>query len=187
MSLSRKAREVVDGKGVKRVLRNMLVGKIGLRMADDSDCSLLWKWANDPLVRKSAFHSNTIEWDTHTVWFKKKLTAPSTFIFIAESDNGQPAGQIRFDISGGIANIDYSIAREFRGLGLGETLLAEGMRRLAETVPNDLIFQGEVKEENKASRHIFQRLGFKKDENMKKPAVSKNENVPVKKITYKIP
>ncbi|ONF92001.1 hypothetical protein BWD14_14905 [Leptospira santarosai] len=46
-----------------------------LRLAQDDDLELLFQWANDPLVRQMAFHSEPISLDDHKNWFYSRLNA----------------------------------------------------------------------------------------------------------------
>lgn len=68
-----------------------------LRLAQDDDLELLFQWANDPLVRQMAFHSEPISLSDHKNWFYFRLNALETKIFILE-ENKIPIGQIRFDL-----------------------------------------------------------------------------------------
>ena len=56
--------------------------------------------------------------------------------------------------------IDFSIARQFRGMGLGERLLSEGIESFLENNQGSTLVS-EVKEGNQASMKIFQNLGFR--------------------------
>ncbi|HIC44401.1 MAG TPA: UDP-2,4-diacetamido-2,4,6-trideoxy-beta-L-altropyranose hydrolase [Sulfurimonas sp.] len=154
--------EVVDGKGTgitkDMILKGIPVKQWGIRSASSADCEFYWHWVNDQDVRQSAFNSEPISWEDHQEWFKNKLNDPSTTLFLAESQFG-PIGQVRFEKSGDHFVIDYSIGRQFRGLGLGERLLTKGIESFKNTQGFTLV--GEVKEENQASMKIFQNLGFR--------------------------
>ena len=155
--------EVVDGKGTgitkEMILKGIPVTQWGIRSATPTDCEFYWHWANDQDVRQSAFNSEPISWEDHQEWFKNKLNDPSSTLFLVESHLG-PIGQVRFEKSGLHFKIDYSIARQFRGMGLGEPLLSEGIKLFLENNQGSTLVS-EVKEENQASKKIFKNVGFR--------------------------
>lgn len=69
----------------------------------------------------------------------------------------RPVGQIRLDISDGVADIDYSVDRRYRGRGIGRQLL------YLATLYRDEVrtFRGLVKPSNKASAKAFEAAGFR--------------------------
>ena len=44
-----------------------------LREVTGKDMDLLFRWANDPVTRKNAFHTEQIPYETHRAWFVKML------------------------------------------------------------------------------------------------------------------
>lgn len=158
------AASVCDGRGGSlaiSVLQYMTDKKLVLRRAEKSDEELLYKWANDPLTRANAFNTESINWSTHKAWYWNRLAnADGCLIVIASLSTGMPCGQVRFERhEDGSWIIDYSLAPEFRGLGLGRTLLAKALILLSSTVPNAIV-EGRVKVANTPSRRIFESLGF---------------------------
>lgn len=137
----------------------MIEGLLKLREADLSDCKLLFKWANDPIVRENALDTNVIHWENHQRWFQAKLLSSYTHILILEND--QNLGQIRFDKypDEDIWQIDYSIESRFRGLGLGKELIRKGLIFMKQHYPNAIIV-AKVKTVNIPSIKIFAQLGF---------------------------
>jgi UDP-2,4-diacetamido-2,4,6-trideoxy-beta-L-altropyranose hydrolase len=157
--LSDQGRRLVDGKGRRRIIRAMVAGQIKLRRVQEKDCELLWKWANDPIVRQSAFNSKNIPWEDHQTWFLNKWNEAGCIQYIALSEYDVPIGQIRFDIKNAVAEIDYSIDKDFRGMGLGQALLRKGIETLC-AQENPITMRGYVKKENVPSRRSFQGTGF---------------------------
>ncbi|HCI03564.1 MAG: GNAT family N-acetyltransferase [Candidatus Peribacteraceae bacterium] len=132
--------------------------QLSLRNASQNDSRLLWEWANDPIVRASAFNTEPIPWEDHENWFDKKLKDPNCFIYIAELSN-EPIGQIRFNCDGQSANIDIHLAPEARGKGLGTNLLTSGIEKIfAESEINEI--HSSVKVENAPSSKMFLKAGF---------------------------
>ncbi len=160
-SLSRSSRELVDGLGATRVVSLMCgMQSLSLRRAEENDGRLLWEWANDPQVRNAAFSSAPIPWEQHEIWFTSKLKDPDCRILIAEDCQGRAVGQFRVDWKhDGEGEIDVSVSSECRKSGYGTMLIHLGVSRV-------LVERGErlhafVKRENHASRHAFERAGFK--------------------------
>jgi UDP-2,4-diacetamido-2,4,6-trideoxy-beta-L-altropyranose hydrolase len=158
---SLKCQELVDGHGVDRVVGiifgSLSSDKISVRNATHDDCELYWYWANDPLVRKNAFRQESIGWEDHQQWFTNKLADDDSILLLIESDQ-IPVGQVRFDYSGSFYTVDYSIAKQFRGLGLGKIILAKAIDLLRQEP--SFILVGDVKENNSASKKVFEQLGF---------------------------
>jgi UDP-2,4-diacetamido-2,4,6-trideoxy-beta-L-altropyranose hydrolase len=159
--MSESGRALVDGRGAERVVAALKRGSLSIRLAAHEDCKLLWEWANDSAARASAFSSETISWDEHVAWFRKKLGDRNCRIFVALDASGASAGQIRIDRTGaGKADIDITIDGRFRGLGYASRLIEMGSDKVfAEWGLGQL--NAFVKPENIASAKAFERAGFK--------------------------
>jgi UDP-2,4-diacetamido-2,4,6-trideoxy-beta-L-altropyranose hydrolase len=167
--MARRGRMMVDGLGVARVLdamaeRQQFVGGDGawLRPATSADSLLLWQWANDPPTRRDSFNSAKISWREHEDWLRDKLASTASRMWIMQIGN-LPVGQIRYDriesCEGRSAEVSFTIAAGFRGIGLGTRLLemtAElAARELGVRWIKGISFIG-----NQASRRAFLRAGF---------------------------
>ena len=130
-----------------------------IRKALLSDCKLYWKWANDPIVRANAFESRPIPWKTHIAWFKEKLEDHNSTLLLMESEN-ESIGQVRFDHTTDGCFIDFSISAAHRNRGLGLLLVSSGINHLKNS--QQITFWGEVKQSNRASKRIFEKLGFER-------------------------
>lgn len=122
------------------------------------DMDLLYHWANDETVRKNSFCTDKIEYRDHLKWFKAKYNDENCIIFII-MNNAIPVGQIRLDINGTEAYIDYSIQKEYRNKGIGSVVL----KLLEDEViklHNYIILVGWVKKDNISSYNIFVKLGY---------------------------
>lgn len=178
---ARRAGEAVDGLGASRVaafmtgaesaLRAGMAGSSGtsstlrLRPAAPEDMSVYFRWANDPIVRGSAFSQDPIPFETHEKWFSKKLIDPGAGLYVLEC-GGVPAGQIRFDRSADDVEIDFSVAHEYRGRGLGVELLRLGTDEFRRGATGPVNFLGVVKQENAASAKVFLAAGFDQMDSM---------------------
>jgi UDP-2,4-diacetamido-2,4,6-trideoxy-beta-L-altropyranose hydrolase len=163
--MSAKGRKLVDGAGTHRALSHMLAqpiqltGDLRLRRGSIQDAELLWRWANDPGVRKNSLHPETIPLSEHVEWLHGKIASSGTRIWILEL-NQLPVAQIRYDrVHNNTAEIDFSVAPEYRHRGLGTMVLVLtyyiacrelGVKRL----------RGLVVSSNKASAYAFAKAGF---------------------------
>lgn len=156
-AMSEQARKIADGFGAQRTAQ--WLGPLALRRANLADAQLLWEWANDPAVRKNAFQTEKIPWETHLEWLTKKLGSIDCQIWIGHT-NEAAVGQIRFEVSGSEATADISIDAKQRGHGFGLELLTKGLAQFFKTKSANQIV-ALVKHENTASQAIFAAAGFR--------------------------
>ncbi|MCR5607826.1 MAG: GNAT family N-acetyltransferase [Lachnospiraceae bacterium] len=135
---------------------------VRLRKVKDTDIDLLYKWANDPIVRKNSFNTDIIKYETHKVWFYKMMTSTSIHQFILVNDE-IPLGQIRLNIISETAEIGYSIAAEFRGMGYGSLMLKLINDELKNNYPNVKKIIAKVKTQNIASQKAFEKMNYEKE------------------------
>ncbi len=161
--MSERGRALVDSRGAERVVSALNRESLSIRLVEDGDCKLLWEWANDPVVRASAFSSETIPWDDHVAWFRERLNDRNCRVFVVLDASAVPAGQIRFDrrgVSDAGFDIDITVDSRFRGLGYASRLIDLGINRaIAEWGLQQ--FNAFVRPENVASARAFERAGFK--------------------------
>ena len=138
---------------------------IQIRSANLSDEALLLRWVNDSAVRLQSFHQGMITPGAHSKWFRERLADSDCMILIGENELGLPIGQVRFDINLKLheAVIDISIDSAIRGAGISSILLNQSMKTCASLLKN-ITFIAEVREENRPSQRLFNRLQFKKIE-----------------------
>ena len=126
-----------------------------LKKVKQQDIKLLFKWVNDPEVRKNALNTDLIEWENHVNWFTNKLSNPKSKIFIFENENTK-IGQIRIDkVDKDRWLIGYSIDKDHRGKGYGFLMTNALLRRY-----NNLKFLAIVRSENIPSQKVFEKLKF---------------------------
>lgn len=131
-----------------------------LREVKQEDCELLWKWANDPIVRAASFSSQEITWKDHINWFNNKLNSSSCKHFIAINQLNQPIGQIRFEIDQQlIAIVSLSLDSQYRGRNYSKLMLQMAMDKLLQNNQINYI-QALIKPNNVASIRLFQSVGF---------------------------
>lgn len=156
---------VTDGRGVQRVASVLALSseiKLQARPARLDDEALLLRWANDPLVRINAFNSEMIDVETHKNWFRNRLRKTDYCkIYIIETQDKLPIGQVRFDLTHDGWSIDYSLDRFARGFGLGKRLIETALFEFS-VAQNHLVVVARVKENNSPSISIFDSLGFER-------------------------
>jgi UDP-2,4-diacetamido-2,4,6-trideoxy-beta-L-altropyranose hydrolase len=153
---------LVDGLGEPRVWAAMMLdadAPLTTRPADERDEELLLEWANDPATRRNAFAQARVTSAGHKIWLQAKLNDPGCRMFIVETVDKIPVGQVRFDREGQASAISYSVAPLLRGRGLGAKVLEMALSSLACEGHSGSIL-GRVKPTNLASRRIFEKLGF---------------------------
>lgn len=159
--LSERGRELIDGHGAGRVVWVLRPNLLQIRRATMADCRLLWELANDPVVRASAFSPASIPWEDHVAWFESKMRSPACHILIGEA-GGAVAGQVRVEEwLDGQGEIDISVAREFRGQGLGSQLISLVVRQLFASTAVSRI-HAYILPENTASQRAFEKTGFQR-------------------------
>ncbi len=159
IEMSKRGKELVDGEGVDRVLMNLKGDRIRLRKVREEDCELLWRWANDPEVRRVSFSSEPILWEEHKNWFRSKISDQNCIFYIALEKNDIPIGQTRFDIKGDEANISISLDKIYRGKGYGNELIKISSERIFNDSKVNLI-HAYVKNSNKISAISFLKAGY---------------------------
>lgn len=140
--------------------------KLMLREVTGKDMDLLFQWANDPVTRQNAFHTEQIPYETHRAWFVKMLADRDVIKYILcsvsakEQEERQDIGQIRLSIEEGEALIDYSIDPKKRGQGFGTRMILMAEEKLRELRTDVIYCKGQVKLENTASARAFEKCGY---------------------------
>ena len=160
---SQVCRRHVDGKGVNRVVAMMKLDAttpLQVRLVGLEDESLLLRWANDRLLQQNAFQKVYIEEYMYRDWFYSRLRdVVKCKIYIVETEDGLPIGQVCFDLTDNGWEIDFYVDRAARGKKLGIKVLEIALLKHRHTEQGELVF-GQVKLENNASQSVFEKLGF---------------------------
>lgn len=165
--LSTRARGVVDGGGVDRVIDacvgiELRQGGLVCRLATADDSRDIWALANQASVRARAFSSAAIDWDTHVAWYSQKLVSSTCRMWVVRSRGGEGdlVGQIRYDrADDDVAEIGFSVDEQERGRGLGAAMLSLTFEE-AVLALNTCVARGLVIEGNHASASAFVRAGY---------------------------
>ena len=121
-----------------------------LREVTGKDIDLLFRWANDPVTRQNAFHTEPIPYETHRAWFVRMLADRDIVKYILCSENPtQEIGQIRLAIEEEseitTALISYSVDESKRGMGYGSKMVLMAEEKLREERPEIMYCNGQVK------------------------------------------
>lgn len=138
-----------------------MVKEVFLRLANASDKELLLQWANDATCRKNSFSTNKITPNEHEKWFTNIIASENISLFILMVDNKE-AGQIRIDRKDGVGYISYSLACQYRGMGLGKIAILLLENEIMGSVGKYYKIRAEVKSGNISSQKIFEELGYNK-------------------------
>jgi RimJ/RimL family protein N-acetyltransferase len=159
-AMSRRARELIDGKGARRVVAAMKSGNLHFRRAREKDCRRLWEWANDPVVRAASFSQSPIPWDEHRQWYAARMKDSKCLILIGENGDKSAIGQLRIDWrSDQEGEIDVSLAPEVRGRGYGSHLIDAGVRQVFATTGAERV-HAFIRPDNQASIRAFEQANF---------------------------
>lgn len=130
------------------------------RSASEHDCRRLWRWVNDPDVRRWSFDSDPIEWDAHVAWFREKRADPNCWLYVIVDETDEPFGLVRLDVGAeASAEVAVSIARDRRGRGYGaEALRLACARFFADSRARQVV--AHIKPDNEPSIRAFEATGF---------------------------
>lgn len=138
--------------------------KLWLRKANWEDLDLLYQWANEPAVRRNAFHTEQIPYEDHVKWYHTMMTNPTTYQYLLCVEN-IPVGQIRLNVEDSEALISYSVAADQRGKGYGIVLLRLVQSQIqVDKISSVTKLKGLVKYGNTASMRAFEHCGYSRTE-----------------------
>jgi UDP-2,4-diacetamido-2,4,6-trideoxy-beta-L-altropyranose hydrolase len=160
--MSKCGKDLVDGKGASRVVKFIKACSLTLRAAIETDCRMIYEWANDQVTRSVSFSTNTIQWDDHKNWFQAKLIDPNTRIFVALDSNFLPVGTVRYQIEEIEATISINVAPCERGKGYGSVILRLGSNKIFQETKVGVI-HAYIKAENLSSIHAFENAGYRQE------------------------
>lgn len=161
LKLSKKMENLIDGNGASRVVSAIIGDILKLRNATMSDCSLVWKWANDPTTRANSFKQEFIPISEHKTWFYEAISNENIKYYIAILGE-TPIGQARFHTDPNTKStvISMLISEEFRGLSLGSRIITTATEKFfSESLITTV--NAYVKPNNTPSLKSFSRAGYK--------------------------
>lgn len=137
------------------------MNRLIFRKANINDSKKYFEWVNDSYVREHSYNSNKITWQQHEKWFNEKIADPNFTFYIFQNLENNYIGQVRLQkIDMNNYLIGISVAAEYRGLGLGPILLKMACNEFLNSC-FEIIIHAYIKENNLASKIIFEKAGFK--------------------------
>ena len=162
-TLSERSMALCDGRGGWRVLLALLPEErardgrpVSLRLAERSDCDLMFAWQTMPEVRRYARYPELPSLAEHVAWVEASLTRPDRVLTLILHD-GLPVGVLRFDRLDATPIQEISILLDPRLHGRG---IAAAALRLGQNLFRGAVLHAEVDPANTASRRLFQQAGF---------------------------
>ncbi|MGE4218188.1 MAG: GNAT family N-acetyltransferase [Alphaproteobacteria bacterium] len=130
-----------------------------MRPATTADADRLFEWVNRPDSLAGKLRTTgPIPYDAHRHWFDRRLADPACRIRIIER-NGVPMGQLRLERRDEGYEVDIYVDAACRHEGLAQGALTRAIAELRTDEPSSVLI-ATVRTENRASRHLFERLGF---------------------------
>ena len=122
------------------------------------DEKIIFKWANDPDVRRWSFNDRLIKFDEHKIWFNNKLNDSNVLMWIFK-ENINPAGLVRLEKNNNEVLLNYLIAPDSRGKGLAGKMLNMAINEVRSHWSNSSI-QAYTMPDNIASIKSLENAGF---------------------------
>ncbi|MDF2562789.1 MAG: family N-acetyltransferase [Microbacterium sp.] len=162
-AMADRAHRMVDGSGAARVVdvwdavaRDRRGTSLQLRPAAARDAGRLYRWRNDPVVRRQSRSTGPVSWAEHVAWLRASLIRPDRRLYIATWRS--PVGTVRFDaLAPGEWEISVTVAPGERGRGLGSQMIDRALTAIAS---EGRLVKAELRDTNDASRSLFRRSGF---------------------------
>lgn len=157
--ISRNGMQMVNGRGVLRVVASMGCSDIEVRMVGPDDSEKLFQWRNHPSIREVSRNANAIDWQDHRKWFASVL-ADSKKILLMGHIADTPVGVVRFDMQNDEAAISIYLVPEKVSSGLGRSLLHSAELWLAANHPETRGIRAHVLGANVRSQKLFSDAGY---------------------------
>ena len=110
-------------------------------------------------IREVSHNTAALDWATHEAWFESVLSDSDRLLLIGESE-GEPVGVVRFDITGGKAELSIYMVSGQGKRGLGTELLLAAEQWLSKSRPDVRRLCAEVLDENLPSHRLFGSAGY---------------------------
>lgn len=131
---------------------------IKLRKANLKDSADILRWRNDPETVKVSFSRAPIGAAEHQKWFAAVLKDKARRLYIAENQQRQKLGMIRFDLLGKkIAEVSVNLSPDMRGKGYGTKIIVLGAGKM-----KGFNLLARTKLSNPASVKAFEKAGYRR-------------------------
>jgi UDP-2,4-diacetamido-2,4,6-trideoxy-beta-L-altropyranose hydrolase len=152
--ISSRAMQAVDGRGVLRIIGNLVCSGIEMREVSVDDSPKLFEWRNNPRIRSVSRNTDLITWEEHQRWFADIVGSKDRVLLIGQSD-GVPIGVVRFDKQEEFAEVSIYLVPDFNHSGQGRNLLLSGEQWLKENRPEFKHIRACVIGDNEPSHRLF--------------------------------
>jgi len=146
--------------------------EIRLVAASKEDSRFLWKWRNDPKVRRNFFTPDLVAWEDHHAWFSQKLKNSCTKIYIAIHEEDR-VGVIRFEIGDKDIGVSVNLNPTFFNRGFGSIIIKCGTDKFLEETRINKPIAACIKKNNIASQKAFAKAKYKMIEKKEEKIVYK--------------
>jgi UDP-2,4-diacetamido-2,4,6-trideoxy-beta-L-altropyranose hydrolase len=157
--MSQAGLDVVDGRGVDRVVDAMAFDEIQVREAVAADGRPMFEWRNHESVRMMSRRPEPVGWEEHEAWLLA-VGADANRVLLIGEQAGRPIGVVRFDVHDGDAEVSIYRVPASADRGLGARLLRAAERWLAARRPDVMRLTAEVLDDNERSHRLFQSAGY---------------------------
>lgn len=151
--------QVVDGRGLLRVIGSLSCSGIEIRLARSDDSDNLLKWRNHPSIRAAARKPDIISRENHQKWLHSVLASSDKLLLIGERE-GVPVGVVRFDIHADEAEVSIYLVPEAKQRGQGRELLQSSEYWFSANRPKVNKITAYVLGNNERSHHLFLGMGY---------------------------
>jgi UDP-2,4-diacetamido-2,4,6-trideoxy-beta-L-altropyranose hydrolase len=157
-----KARLIVDGKGVAKVVDLLSMKHNPLVLRDIGQDEILWMWEcrNESESRSNSVHSDEIPYSEHLEWVAQSNSMSDRKLMIAW-DGELKIAVVRLEKDGDSAIVSINVAKEHRSKGNGLKILRVLERTVIEWDRKIDTLQATIKKENISSRSLFLKAGYK--------------------------
>ena len=149
----------VDGLGAMRVVSNLEISRIEIRLATREDACNLFEWRNHESIRNASRSNKFIEWTEHQNWFNEILTCPNSVLLIGML-SGSKIGVVRYDFFGNKAEISIYLNPEMLQFGHGKGLLKSAEQWLQLYYKDIQSISAHVLGHNLVSEKFFKNAGY---------------------------
>ncbi len=130
-----------------------------IRLAEPHDIKNIFDLSNDDTVRSVSMNPEKITWNDHVKWFNEILNTSNVLFYVAETDERDFIGQVRFVKNAQDWVVSISLEKKHRHKNLGKRILEKAMKMSG--LKN---FKAYVKTDNISSQKLFFSLGYKIDQ-----------------------
>lgn len=132
---------------------------LNLRPAKESDTDIVLSWRNELETISNMKTKRALSLEEHTPWFMKAISDTDCLFLIIEID-GNPIGQIRYNLEDKMAKVSINITSALHGKGIASKAFSKGSKYVKETSFAEAIF-ARVLTSNIGSIKGMERAGFR--------------------------